>query len=169
VIDQNRAWRAADPVRREYIKTLLARKTPPKQTLRYVTQVVLSRPERLSDGRDETLAELLGVACPDGYGRQVGPAAVADASETRLPLLLLAQVAAAHESTMDVHIWRSAHPDAARWLQFLASTGYRLSPVEQLAIDTAAGAGEPHDSEEDLYDPDDDPEAFGDEDGPDAA
>lgn len=30
VIDHNRAWRAADPVRREYVKALLARKAPPK-------------------------------------------------------------------------------------------------------------------------------------------
>jgi ParB family chromosome partitioning protein len=139
VIDNNRAWRAAEPVRREYIKTLLSRKTPPKGTLRYVAGEVLGRPSRLNDGTEGLLADLLGVNDPGGYGRHVGAAALADVNDARLPLMLLAQVAAAYEQTMDVHIWRSKHPDAADWLEFLASTGYTLSPVERLAIDTATG------------------------------
>jgi ParB family chromosome partitioning protein len=155
VIDNNRAWRAADPVRRAYITDLLARKTPPKGTLRYVTTEVLGRPERLSDGKDDIVADLLGVKRADGWGRNVGPAAAHSAPDARLPLILLAQVAASYETTMDVHIWRSAYPDAAGWLQFLATTGYALSAVEQLAIDTAAGTRPAHDSEEDLYDPED--------------
>jgi ParB family transcriptional regulator, chromosome partitioning protein len=155
VIENNRAWRAAEPVRREYIKALLTRKTAPKGALRYIASEVLGRPERLHDCTDEILADLLGVDREVAYGRHVGRKAVAAAADNRLPLLLLAQVGGAHESTMDVHIWRSAHQDAADWLQFMAATGYTLSPVEQLAVDTANGTAEPHDSEEDLYDPDD--------------
>jgi ParB family transcriptional regulator, chromosome partitioning protein len=164
VVEHNRHWRAAQPVRRDYIKALLARRTPPKTAPRYIAAEVLGRPQRLGDATDEMLAELLGVACQPGHGRRVGPATVADTPDTRLPLLLLAQVAAAYETTMDVHIWRSAHPDAARWLQFLAGTGYSLSPVEQLAIDTAAGARQPHDIQDNLDDVDVD-----NQDGPDAA
>lgn len=148
VLDNNRAWRAAEPVRREYIKTLLSRKTAPKATLRYVAGEVLGRPSRLNDGTEGLLADLLGVNDPGGYGRHVGAAALTEASDARLPLMLLAQVAAAYEQTMDVHIWRSRHPDAADWLEFLASTGYTLSAVEQLAIDTAAGRATPTDDDD---------------------
>lgn len=127
---------------------------------------VLGRPNRLSDGSDSTLAELLCINDPGGYGRHVGTAVLADVSDSRLPLMLLAQVAAAYEQTMDVHIWRSAHPHAAGWLEFLASTGYTLSAVEQLAIDTAAGSSA---SEDDTYGEDEDADGDLDDDGPDAA
>jgi hypothetical protein len=57
----------------------------------------------------------------------------------RLPLVLLAQVAAAREQSMDVYTWRKTRPEVeARWLAFLAGTGYTLSDIEQTVIDNAA-------------------------------
>lgn len=52
---------------------------------------------------------------------------------------MLAQVAAAHEDVMGKHTWRQSYPDAARWLRFLAATGYALSDIEQLVVDKAEG------------------------------
>ncbi|MDP9403830.1 MAG: chromosome partitioning protein ParB, partial [Actinomycetota bacterium] len=134
VVENNKQWRAAEPVRREYLRALLARKTAPKGTLRYAVGEVLAAPERVGDGKDEILAELLAEA-PSGWGRRVGPAQAARASEARLPLVLLAQVAADREQTMDVQTWRRRDPAAARYLTFLASTGYQLSEIEQRVVD----------------------------------
>jgi hypothetical protein len=59
-------------------------------------------------------------------------------SDAQLPLALLAQVAADREQTMDVHTLRQRSADAARWLAFLATTGYVLSDIEQHVVDDAA-------------------------------
>jgi ParB family chromosome partitioning protein len=154
VIENNKAWRAAEPVRREWVRGLLARKTAPKGTLRYVTEEVVRRPERVGDGKEELVAELLGVANPTGYGRSVGAAHVAKVSEGQLPLALLAQVAADREQSMGVHTWRNRNSEAARYLTFLASTGYALAEIEQHVVDEAsddsaaeAGEDEPEEDE----------------------
>jgi ParB family chromosome partitioning protein len=135
VRENNKKWRAAESVRREYVQTLLQRRTVPKATLRFAVTEVLIDPDRVGDGRDELLAVLLGVEKPGGWGRTVGAAHMAKVGEAQLPLALLAQVAADREQTMDVMTWRHCPAAAARWLSFLASTGYTLSEVEQLVVD----------------------------------
>jgi len=40
VIESNKAWRAAEPVRREWLRGLLARKTPPKGSAALVAAVM---------------------------------------------------------------------------------------------------------------------------------
>lgn len=139
VIEGNKAWRAAEPVRREYIRTVLARKTPPKGTLRYVAERALARPERFGDGDDGLLADLLGVEAGSGFGRSVGAEHLAHVTNARVPLALLAQVAADHEQAMTVQTWRSTNQDAAAWLAWLASTGYSLSEIEQRVVTDARG------------------------------
>jgi ParB family chromosome partitioning protein len=134
VIENNKAWRAAEPVRRDWIRSLLARKTPPKGTLRYVTEAILGRPDRVGDGKEDLLADLLGVDAPAGYGRSVGAGQAAKANDAQLPLALLAQVATDQEQTMGVHTWRHSDATTASWLTFLASTGYSLSDIEQHVI-----------------------------------
>jgi ParB family chromosome partitioning protein len=138
VIENNKAWRAAEPVRRDWIRSLLTRKTPPKGTLRYVTEAILTRPDRVGDGKEDLLADLLGQDAPTTYGRSVGAGHVTKASDTHLPLALLAQVAADHEQTMGVHTWRHPDTSTAGWLSYLASTGYSLSEIEQHVIDRTA-------------------------------
>ncbi|HEX7131684.1 MAG TPA: ParB/RepB/Spo0J family partition protein [Iamia sp.] len=139
VIEGNKAWRAAEPVRREYIRTVLARKTPPKGTLRYVAERALARPERFGDGEDGLLADLLGVEAGSGVGRSVGAEHLAHVTNARVPLALLAQVAADHEQAMPVQTWRSTNQEAAAWLAWLASTGYSLSEIEQRVVTEAHG------------------------------
>jgi ParB family transcriptional regulator, chromosome partitioning protein len=148
VRENNAAWRAAEPVRREYIRELLSRKRPPKGTLRFVVSEVMRRPEYVGDGKDDLLAELLGTdAAAGSWGRAVGPELVERATDARLPLVLLAQVAADREADMDVHTWRAHRPtDQARWLSWLASTGYTLSAIEQSVIDLVAPTDDETDS-----------------------
>ncbi len=101
------------------------------------------------------IAELTGYAAEATdtslyqWGRTVGPAIEAKASDARLSLVLLAQVAAAREQSMDVHTWRQTTARAeARWLAYLAATGYTLSEIEQAVVDNAATAERDGDAED---------------------
>ena len=105
---------------------------------------VLRQPDRVGDGPDELLATLLGVKTRPGEGRHVGADHLAKLTDARLPLGLLAQVAADVEDSTGVHTWRSPQPRAARWFGFLASTGYSLSDIEQHVIDQASETTDDH-------------------------
>jgi hypothetical protein len=105
--------------------------------LRFVVTEILGSPDRVGDGKDALLVDLLHQPEPSqSWGRAVGSAAAANATEGRLPLLLLAQVAADREQTMSEHTWRHVDRGAARWFGFLASTGYSLAAIEQKVVDT---------------------------------
>jgi ParB family chromosome partitioning protein len=138
VIANNKAWDAATPVRGEWISRLIGRKTPPTGTLRYVTGEIMTSPDLVSRGSDEDLAALTG-RTSDGpsWERTVAHQLVEAATDKALPLVLLAQWAAAIESDMGRHTWRHSDTRAARWLNFLAGTGYELAEIEQHIIDHA--------------------------------
>lgn len=140
VIANNKAWDAATPVRAEWIRRLIGRKTPPTGTLRYVTGEIMTSPDLVSRGSDEDLAALTG-RTSDGpsWERPVAHQLVEAATDKALPLVLLAQWAAAIESGMGRHTWRHGDTQAARWLSFLAGTGYELAEIEQHIIDHAEG------------------------------
>lgn len=142
VIENNKAWKAAEPVRRRYVQGLLTSKKVPPGTLRYAVGEVLTAPDRVGEGSDTLLAELLGVKALTGYGRHVGSEVVAKLPDSRLPLGLLAQVAADNEHAMGTHTWRQRDPRSARWLTFLASAGYGLSDIEQQVIDQTKPPGD---------------------------
>jgi hypothetical protein len=109
----------------------------------------MADPADIGRGSDDMIAQLAGITADPTdtdlyrWGRTAGPALEVKASDARLPLVLLAQVAAAREQSMDVHTWWSSTAQAqARWLTFLAGTGYALSPIEQTVIDKAAAASD---------------------------
>jgi ParB family chromosome partitioning protein len=135
VIENNKAWRAAEPVRRDFIRSVLARKSPPTGTLRFVTEEIVGNPDRVGNGKDSLLADLLGTEPGNGYGRTVGATHLGHVTDARLPLALLAQVAADIEQGTDVHCWRNPPAEVARWLRFLAGAGYTLSDIEQHVVD----------------------------------
>jgi ParB family chromosome partitioning protein len=138
VIANNKAWRAAEPVRREYVAKLLAAKRVPKATMRYIVTALMAAPESFGrTGDDALLAELTGTKpSAQGYGRHVGTDLAERAADARLPLVLLAQHAADMEGTMGTHTWRHADPRAARYLAYLATTGYTLSDIEATLVET---------------------------------
>ena len=141
VVENNRAWKAAEVVRREHVTELLARRSVPKDTLRIAVTDCLTHPDRLS-ADDALLATLTGRTVPkNGFGHQVGPKVVADAPDNRLALALLAQVATAIEAGTGTHTWRHVDARVAAWFTYLVSTGYTLSAVEQLVVDKAKKGG----------------------------
>jgi ParB family transcriptional regulator, chromosome partitioning protein len=144
VIANNKAWEVATPVRRDYVTELLARRTAPKGTLRYVADAVMADPAGLAAGDGDRVASLIGKETnPGAWDRSAALALASDATDARLPLVLLAQVAASVEARFgDRQGWR--HPSAAlvSYLSFLAACGYGLSEVEQ---EVAGTEDEPQD------------------------
>lgn len=138
----NKEWRLAEPIRVEFIQSLLARRTCPKGVLRFVTEEIMGDPAgiggKMGPTNEKLLAAFLGVAQGDEselrYGRAVGiQATKKEKTDARLPLILLAQIAATREQMMDQTTWRSGSSSSARWLKFLAAQGYGLSKIEKKA------------------------------------
>jgi ParB family transcriptional regulator, chromosome partitioning protein len=142
VIENNKAWRAAEPVRRQFVTDLLARKSTPKGALRYAVDAALSDPSGFGrvDAAQIAVLGSLDLSKGDQWGPAVGHLLVERASDARLPLVLLAQVAASVESSMGVHTWRNAKyaKRERTYLSFLASQGYTLSEIERQVVDADA-------------------------------
>jgi ParB family transcriptional regulator, chromosome partitioning protein len=139
VITNNKAWETATPVRREYVTELVARRSVPKGTLRYVTEVIMADPAGLAAGNGDGVASLIGKDTNPGraWDRTAALALASEASDARLPLVLLAQVAASVEARFgERQGWRHPAPGLVAYLRFLATCGYGLSEVEQEAADS---------------------------------
>lgn len=152
VIANNKAWRAAEDVRRTYVASLLKRKASAvKGCLRWCVEEIMRNPSSFGTGDETMLGMLLGVqpdhaaahnlSDPDhDYGHMIGVDRTRAAADSELPMMLLAQLAADREGGMGLWTWRSqCADDAARWLNFLERNGYELADVERLVVDRAAG------------------------------
>jgi ParB family chromosome partitioning protein len=142
VITNNKAWDVATPVRRDYLIELLSRRSVPKGTLRYVTSVIMADPAGLAAGDGDRVASLIGKDThPGAWDRTAAMALASDASDGRLPLVLLAQVAASVEARFgERQGWRYPNAALRAYLGFLAACGYGLSEVEQEVTDTGDGS-----------------------------
>jgi ParB family transcriptional regulator, chromosome partitioning protein len=157
VIEGNKAWDAAGPVRHRWLAEFLARKAPPagSGTLvpQFVTTQILTMPIPLCQA-------LGGIRNTDLYRRLSGPAAdeAAGAAQPRLWMLALAPIAAAYEDQLtgtstSRATWRTdrysqcPRADAGTWLSFLARCGYPLSPIEQAVADGLPYQGDIPDSD----------------------
>jgi ParB family chromosome partitioning protein len=138
VIANNKAWEVATPVRTRYVRELLTRRTVPKGTLRYVSEVIMTDPGGVAAGSGARVASLLGkdTIHPEAWDRSAAITLARDASDARLPLVLLAQVAASVESRYgERQGWRHPTSTLVDYLRFLAMCGYGLSEVEQEVTD----------------------------------
>jgi ParB family chromosome partitioning protein len=133
VFRNNRAWEAAAQTRRQYVTGLLIGNDVPEGTLRYVAEVVMTDPGGLAAADGDRVAALVGQEThPGAWDRSIAIALAVDASETRIPLVLLAQVAASVEARFGEHpSWRHPTAGLVAYLRFLASSGYQLSEIEQ--------------------------------------
>ena len=138
VIENNKAWRAAEPVRRQFVTDLLARKSTPKGVLRYAVDAALSDPNGFGRADAAMIATLGSIDLSKGesWGPRIGHLLVERSTDVRLPLVLLAQVASSVESQMGVHTWRNAQfaERERAYFSFLSDQGYTLSAVEQLLV-----------------------------------
>ncbi len=137
VIANNKAWKSATAVRRQFLSKLLARKTAPAGTSGYVAGELARGTHQLRRAMERTpelVASLLGLD-PSNDRHAVTNAAQA-ATDGRAQIIGLAVVLAAIEDSTDNHTWRRPDDAFARYFAFLVANGYALSDVEQIAAAT---------------------------------
>lgn len=135
VIDNNKAWSASQPVRRDFVATLAKAKTAPKGTARFLASALCLDPSVSgSVGGNGLAAEWLGKKS-SGYGyTDLSPAQ--SATEARALVVALVQMLGGYENGLTDSCWRSdgTHNATGRYLRFLQTCGYVLSDVEKYAI-----------------------------------
>lgn len=134
VIDSNKAWDTAEPVRRDWLAVFAARKTAPKGTSAFVARVLTEHPEVVADvGGSQLAAEWFGLKHV-GYGYGSGWAALIEkATDGRAQVIALCRLLASLEKGTSRQSWRRVMPATADYLTFIAANGYDLSDVEKRA------------------------------------
>jgi ParB family chromosome partitioning protein len=155
VLANNKAWRSAETVRRDWLKTFLSSKTPPKDALRFIL-AEMADPESPLDGamdrRHPMGCELLGAEqTPARWMRKAKGETLIDilakASESRAQVIALGLVLGAHENTLSVDTWRRPQFTAGRYLAKITEWGYGPSEIEQTVIDRGSNSEEDQDDE----------------------
>ena len=122
VIAANKAWLAAEHVRRDWLRAFCNRKTAPKDGPVFIAQTLATSPQLLSDHR--------------ARGAQRDFLSV-DTSETlstaKSAMVALALCLIAHEAATDKNSWRDGGRRTAAYLRYIESQGYALAPVERRA------------------------------------
>lgn len=137
VLALNKLGDAALGVRREFVKKLLARKTPPKGAGLFVADCLARDSALLTNNNAlETTAELLGVDSGQAVAKLV--ADLPATGDGRAQVITLALVLGALESRTPKDAWRNNtgwwghHVGASEYLRWLAEQDYPLAPVEEV-------------------------------------
>lgn len=140
LIANNKAWAAAEVVRREWLTQFMSRKTLPKDATQFIARgLTFHRGDvyREMQGGNHLAHTLLGIDPGTGW-RTDNLSEFVTANPTKAQHVSLAVVLGGIEDNTDKTAWR--HPDAekAAYLAQIAAWGYTPSDVEQLVIDGAA-------------------------------
>ncbi|MBW0115666.1 ParB/RepB/Spo0J family partition protein [Pseudonocardia abyssalis] len=154
VIANNREWDSATTVRRQWLRTFLARKSPPRNAAVFIA-ATLGRAghdlRRAMESGHPTALEVLGHD-PVGsvYTGRPHPIteAAATASPQRATQLTLAVLLGAAEDATNRQTWRSPEPGHRAYFTALRDWGYPLSPVEQLVVPDPDQPGDDRDDAE---------------------
>lgn len=139
VIENNRAWDAAESVRGAWIRELLTRKALPKDAGNYIAYS-LAVAFNQNDFRANDLAlKLLEVTMTDRYNRESGLGRYLEEHPTKAAQVALAVAIATAEAHLSRQSWRTPGAISRRYFQQLDSWGYVLSDVEKIVagIETA--------------------------------
>jgi len=139
VLALNKLGAAAQAVRRDFVKKMLARKTAPKGAAIFVADC-LARDSYLLTGHNapETTAELLGLDSAQAVSKVA--ATLSGTADARAQVITLGLVLSALESRTLKDSWRnpsvpnhwSHHVTCADYLKWLTANGYTLAPVEEV-------------------------------------
>lgn len=138
----NDKWRAAIPVRRKFIKDLLAGKDLPKRAHQRLTIARVESDVQLTRASKEFACTLLGLRKPR-YGRTHPIATKAKRATVDETLrLAIAMELAAFEITYDlkhkVNTWRGPNTDDQAYFGLLKDWGYIANKAEQLVLNPDA-------------------------------
>lgn len=134
VIESNKAWDTAEPVRRDWLATFSQRKTAPKGSATFIARVLTEHSEVVASvGGAQLATEWFGLK-HSGYGYGSGWADLLDkATEARAQVIALCRLLASLEKGTSRESWRRVAPATADYLTFIAANGYDLSDVEKRA------------------------------------
>jgi len=121
VVAANKAWLAAEEVRRSWLRTFCNRKTAPKGSAAFVTETLLKRSHLLDFNLSYQAINYVDTKEPEDFPD-------AKATMTTLALALVA-----HEVHTCKEHWRSQDRGTGAYLRFIEGQGYALSPVERRA------------------------------------
>ena len=128
VAANNKAWRSAEVVRREWLTGFLSRKTAPRGGVRWAAESIIRADYDIRHALDRAhwdSARLFGLGSVSELSRGT--------SDGRVQMVALGLVLAAYEVGTGVHSWRNESEATGRYLRYLAAQGYELSDVERLA------------------------------------
>jgi ParB family chromosome partitioning protein len=136
VVTNNKAWKSAETVRRQWLAEFAKRKTTPKDAAVFLAETMVSEAysiEKASQSVHDLAREWLGLSTGNRLGgRQALTDLIAKSSPARALHISLVLALAAIEARTGVHTWRRAGYES-RYLRALESWGYNLSDVEQIA------------------------------------
>ncbi|QTJ71285.1 ParB N-terminal domain-containing protein (plasmid) [Rhodococcus sp. ZPP] len=135
VIALNKQAVAATTVRRDFLRTLLTRKTPPKSAAKFVAATLAADPRLLTEHKaGEVVGEILGNS---GIATSEALVTMVDkASDNRAQVITLALVLAGLEARMVKDAWRWRPQGSAGYFAFLAENGHTLTEVEEVIART---------------------------------
>ncbi|SEE94292.1 ParB/RepB/Spo0J family partition protein [Jiangella alba] len=148
LVATNKAWAAAEEVRREWLRTFLTRKTAPKDAAQHILRTTLASNYYVGKAvrdNNQLLAVLLGHDKPLSHGQSPILEAAEKATPARAQVLALGVVLAAVEAGLDRHSWRNPTREAADHLRALAGwatswpTSSGSSPSTRSRTDRADG------------------------------
>lgn len=142
VIENNKAWRSAETVRREWLAGFVTRKTAPKGAEEFICAAVIEAPHWLGSALDDRHAFLRGLltgqearpAYTDEGRQQVEALHTTQGTAKAQTMRTLAAILAAWEARTDVHTWRGPDQWDRRVMAALTDWGYAPSEVEQLLL-----------------------------------
>jgi ParB family chromosome partitioning protein len=137
LIANNKAMESATKVRREFVKNLLSRKTPPKGWQHFTIHAITHHPETTSGYDGKVATEMIGATTGEESDRWGwNPLRDHIAKTTARPeFALIALICAGYEKTIQKDSWRSAGQVHNAYLFQLLAWGYKASEVEQIILD----------------------------------
>ena len=134
VIQSNKAWDTAEPVRRQWLATFVTRKVAPKGAAAFLAHVLTEHSAVVHDmGGDHLAAEWFGLK-PAAYGITSGWGKVIEqATEQRAQVIAVARLLSALEKNTSRDSWRRVSPATALYMGTIAAWGYDLAEVEKRA------------------------------------
>lgn len=154
LIENNKAWKSATTVRRDWLSDLARRKTPPAGAETFVLTELLRGGSHLTNALTsygngaghQTFRDVMGL---DREARQTSASMTAEVNELldtvkgmtgkRAVLLLAVMILAAWHHTAGTHIWQRPSATDRRMLEQMRTWGYPLSPIERKTLETTEG------------------------------
>jgi ParB family chromosome partitioning protein len=141
LIENNKLMQSATTVRREFVKTLLARKQAPKGWQYFTLHAITHHSETASSYEGKVAADMIGAKVEESNAWAWNPLREHVAKTTaRAEFSLIALICAGYEKSIAKDSWRSPSQTHRDYLNQLVTWGYTTSEVEQIIIDSAKPA-----------------------------